>query len=161
MNNTILTYDDYLKEGFNYPNASTLNTPGMGNISSNSITDVVAVEEDDESSDGGGGRANRRSNMDRLRETGEWMKPNGNYQNRGWLVHNYASYMSEVQSNTRFQVGQKVRCVSNEKESFGMVGKIIAFEDNTIRWEVIDSETGVGQGAKQYRCHASELELAM
>ena len=42
-----------------------------------------------------------------------------------------------------------------------MVGKIVAFEDNTIRWEVIDSETGVGQGAKQYRCHASELEPAM
>ena len=158
MNKIVKTYDVFLSEGFNDPTASVLNTPGMGNVSASSISDVTSVDEDEESADADQAKTQK---MQELRATGDWMKPNGNYQNRGWLVHNYASYMSEVQSNTRFQVGQKVRCVSNEKESFGMVGKIIAFEDNTIRWEVLDSTTGVGQGAKQYRCHASELELAM
>ena len=151
--NTVLDFDAFLSEGFNSPSASTYNTPGIGNVTAN-FTD--SVFSDAESAD----QDKSRKHVDPTFEADySWMKPNGDYSNRQWLVKNYEMYKNEKQSMTRFQIGYPVRCVNNEHESFGKVGKIVAFEDNTIRWEVQHSETGVGITAKQYRCQAQDLEI--
>lgn len=90
-----------------------------------------------------------------------WMRPHGDYTNRSWLLPNYTTYQNQKQSNARFSIGETVCCIDPMKESYRQTGKIIAFEDNTIRWEVSNSATGVGQTAKQYRCHAAALEKVL
>ena len=155
--NTVLDFDGFLNEGFYNPSASIYNTPGIGNVIATNTTDVVT--EDEESSDQDD-KGKHLKVHEATSEDKSWMKPNGDYSNRQWLVKNYEMYQNEKQSMTRFQIGYPVRCVNNEHESFGMVGKIIAFEDNTIRWEVQHSETGVGITSKQYRCQAQDLEIA-
>lgn len=157
--NIILDFDAFLSEGFYNPSASTYNTPGIGNVSTTNITDVVMEEEVDDSPDQDG-KGKHLKVHEASSEDNSWMKPNGDYSNRQWLVKNYEMYQNEKQSMTRFQIGYPVRCINNEHESCGMVGKIIAFEDNTIRWEVQHSETGVGITSKQYRCQAQDLEIA-
>jgi hypothetical protein len=153
--NIVLDFDAFLTEGFYSPSASTYNTPGIGNVTAN-FTDSIFVSEDEESVD----QDKSRKHIEPTFEGDDsWMKPNGDYSNRQWLVKNYEMYKNEKQSMTRFQIGYPVRCVNNEHECFGMTGKIIAFEDNTIRWEVQHSETGVGITAKQYRCQAQDLEI--
>jgi len=88
-----------------------------------------------------------------------WMRPNSDYSNRKWLVSNYEMYQDIKQSMTRFQIGQEVRCVNPQHESNGLVGTIVSFEDTTIRWEVKNSENGVGTSSKQYRCYPIDLDL--
>lgn len=78
---------------------------------------------------------------------------------RSGLVGNYADYQNPSQSMAKFSIGDKVKCVNNSNECFGRTGKIVAFEDAYVRWEVQDSETGIGQTAIQYRCLAEELEV--
>jgi len=157
MNKTIKTYDEFLAEGQDL-GATTHNTPGMGNIASGSLDqptsfiDEVATPDQDMT-------AKHLKMHERGHHDDSWMRPSGDYSNRNWLVPNYEIFQNERQSNARFQIGQQVRCVSNGKSTYGMIGKIVAFEDNTVRWEVTGSENGVGQNAQQYRCHASELEL--
>jgi len=144
----IQDYDSFVNESFAAPAASTLNTPGMGNVTATDIitidTVAAAISVDE---------AGPTKELDRFR-------PNGDYSNRQWLVKNYEMYTNVSQSNTRFQIGESVRCIDPMKESYGKVGKIVAFEDNTIRWELVGSTVGVGQTSKQYRCHASKLMKA-
>lgn len=153
--NIILDFDAFLTEGFYNPSASTYNTPGMGNVVTGNNIVPVSLDSADQDGKGKHIKVHEASSEDN-----SWMKPNGDYSNRQWLVKNYEMYKNEKQSMTRFQIGYPVRCVNNEHESCGMVGKIVAFEDNTIRWEVQHSETGVGITSKQYRCHAEDLEIA-
>ena len=79
---------------------------------------------------------------------------------RSGLVGNYAEYQNTNQSMAKFSIGDKVKCVNGANECFGRLGKIVAFEDAYVRWEVENSETGIGQTAVQYRCLAEELESA-
>lgn len=154
MKKTILNYDEYLNE--NWMSASTFNTPGMGNVTSTSTTDAkgsLHVDSGDQDGKGKHLKMHERGHHD-----DSWMRPSSDYSYRNWLVPNYEMFMDQRQSNARFQIGQTVRCIDATSESNGMIGKIIAFEDNTIRWEVVSSTTGVGQTSKQYRCHAANLE---
>lgn len=155
MNKQILNYDEYIAE--NWMSASVFNTGGMGNMTSAPLDTPGSFFGD------GTAEQDDRPHHLRMHERGHhddsWMRPSGDYTNRNWLVPNYELFMDQRQSNARFQIGQMVRCVDATSESNGMIGKIIAFEDNTIRWEVINTETGIGQTAKQYRCHAHNLEL--
>ena len=152
----VATYTEFLAEGFNNPLASTYNTPGMGNVGPG-MTEV-AVDEDDDSGDQD--RSGKHLKIHEFAQrSDDWMRPRGDYSHRNWILPNLQSYMDERQSNARFQIGQEIRCIDPMKECYGMLGKIVAFEDNTIRWEAHNSATGVGQGAKQYRCLAAQLEL--
>lgn len=90
-----------------------------------------------------------------------WMKPRGDYSNRNWILPNYAAYMDTKQSNASFSIGDEVCCVDPGARSYGKTGVIVAFEDNTIRWEVKNTATGIGQTAEQYRCHAAMLRKVM
>ena len=154
MNKNILNYDEYITE--NWMSASVFNTGGMGNMTSSpigaqgSFLGNGTAEQDD--------RPHHLKMHERGHHDDSWMRPSSNYANRNWLVPNYEMFMDQRQSHARFQIGQTVRCVDPMSESNGLIGKIIAFEDNTIRWEVVSSTTGVGQTAKQYRCHAVNLE---
>jgi hypothetical protein len=56
------------------------------------------------------------------------------------------------QSMTRFQIGDRVVCIDDTLPCCHMRGKIIAFEDATIRWEADATQTGIGQTSQQYRC---------
>jgi hypothetical protein len=150
----IQDYDSFINEGFAAPAASVLNTPGMGNVTANNNTTEVTVQD---SADQDLAGKHLRMHEEGTPSGLERFRPNGDYSNRQWLVHNYEMYMNVGQSNTKFQIGEAVRCINPMKESYGKVGKIVAFEDNTIRWELAESEVGVGQTAKQYRCHASNL----
>ena len=156
MNKTVKSYDEFLAEGQDL-GASTYNTPGMGNIASGSLDqntsfiDEVATPDQDTT-------AKHLKMHERGHHDDSWMRPSGDYSNRNWLVPNYEIFQNERQSNARFQIGQQIRCVGKDKPTYGMIGKIVAFEGNTIRWEVTGSGNGVGQNAQQYRCHASELE---
>jgi hypothetical protein len=76
---------------------------------------------------------------------------------RSGLMGNFADMQNPMQSMARFQIGEMVQCCNPEMECNGLIGKIIAFEDNTIRWEVAGSATGIGQNSVQYRCHAEDL----
>ena len=156
MKNHILDYDKFLYEAWD--SAELANTPGMGNVTSGGAkTSFIASEVDSPDQDGKG----RHLKMhERGHHDDSWMRPSGDYSNRNWLVPNYEIFQDQRQSIARFQIGQMVKCVNPMKESYGMVGKIIAFEDNTIRWEALGSATGIGQGSKQYRCHAQDLELS-
>ena len=132
---------------------STYNTPGMGNATASgtktSFSDVTDSADQDKS----------RKHLDPAFEGDDsWMRPNGNSANRNWLIPNYNEFQDLKQSMTRFQIGQSVKCVNANHESCGLSGKIIAFEDATIRWEVSNSETGVGQTSQQYRCLPSDLD---
>jgi hypothetical protein len=158
MKKTILDYDAFVNEAFAAPTASVLNTPGMGNVTAAGTKVVAAFYMSDS------GDKDTRAKHLKMHERGHyddsWMKPSGDYSNRNWLVPNYEIYQRQAQSNARFQIGQQVKCVNPMKESYGMVGKIIAFEDNTIRWEATNTRTGVGAGSPlQYRCHAADLEV--
>lgn len=155
-NSNILDYDSFVNEGFASPLASITNTPGMGNVSATSFADVVSEDEESADQDGVGKHLKMH---ERGHHDDSWMRPSGNYSNRNWLVPNFEMFQNERQSNTRFQVGQSVKCINPSHESCGLTGKIIAFEDNTIRWEADHTATGVGQGSKQYRCLAADLEL--
>jgi hypothetical protein len=157
MKKTILDYDAFVNEAFAAPAASVLNTPGMGNVTA-AGTKVVAAFYMPDSGDKDT-RAKHLKMHERGHHDDSWMRPSGDYSNRNWLVPNYEIFQDQRQSMTRFQIGQAVRCVNTMHESFGKVGKIIAFEDNTIRWELASSETGIGQGSRQYRCHAADLDL--
>ena len=155
MKKVILSYDDFLVEG--YPSGDIYNTPGMGNVTSTTTTDARGaghVESGDQDGTGKHLKMHERGHHD-----DSWMRPSGDYKNRNWLVPNYEMFQNERQSNARFQIGQEVRCVNPGKECYGMSGKIVAFEDNTIRWECNDSTTGIGLGSRQYRCHAADLDL--
>ena len=159
MKKTILDYDTFLTEGYtpSLVSADLFNTPGMGNVASTTTTDAkgtLHVESGDQDKSARHLKMHEREHHD-----DSWMRPSGDYSNRNWLVPNYEIFQDQRQSMTRFQIGQAVRCVNNMHESFGKVGKIIAFEDNTIRWELASSETGIGQGSRQYRCHAADLDL--
>lgn len=154
MKNIIKDYDTFLTEGFNAPSASTLNTNGMGNVSAsgatNSFSDTVAESGDQDKS---------RMHINPKHEVGDsWMRPNGDSSNRSGLVHNFTDYQDIKQSMTRFQIGENVRCVHPGAESNGLTGRIVAFEDAMIRWEANNSETGIGQTSKQYRCLPAHLE---
>jgi hypothetical protein len=153
MNNFIKDYDTFVSEGFTSPMGSTYNTPGMGNVTASgtktSFSDVADSADQDKS----------RKHLDPAFEGDDsWMRPNGNSANRNWLIPNYNEFQDLKQSMTRFQIGQSVKCVNANHESCGLSGKIIAFEDATIRWEVSNSETGVGQTSQQYRCLPSDLD---
>lgn len=155
MNNIIKDYDTFLAEGFTAPFASTYNTEGMGNVSSSGAkTSFSDVSESGDQDKSGGHIVPRHMVGD------SWMRPNGNLSNRAGLVHNFADYQNIKQSMTRFQIGQSVKCTHEGAESYGLTGKIIAFEDATIRWEADHSETGIGQTSRQYRCLPDHLELA-
>ena len=156
MKNRILNYDQFINESFTNPIASVFNTPGMGNVTSTSTTNTIGAHHLDS---GDQDKSGKRLKMhERSHHDYSWMRPNGNYKNRNWLVPNYELFQNEKQSNAQFQIGQTVRCIDPMQESFGMTGKIVAFEDNTIRWEASSTKTGVGQTAKQYRCHAAQLQ---
>lgn len=127
-------YEDFIAE--NWGISTLFNTPGIGNMAAAA---TISLDE-----------AGPTKELDRFR-------PNGNYQNRGWIAPNFSDYMDVKQSNTRFQIGDTVACIDKSKDTYGMIGKIIAFEDNTIRWESLASATGIGQNAEQYRCHAAML----
>jgi len=77
---------------------------------------------------------------------------------RSGLAGNYSDYQNVNQSMAKFSIGDKVKCVNGANECFGRTGTIIAFEDAYVRWELDNSETGIGQNATQYRCLAEELE---
>ena len=159
MKKTILDYDAFVNEGYtpSSVSADVFNTPGMGNVGGSSFSSSVA---DDETASGDAKKSLRHLKMhERGHHDNSWMKPSGDYSQRNWLVPNYEIYQNERQSMTRFQIGQAVRCVNKMHESFGKVGKIIAFEDNTIRWELAGSATGIGQSSVQYRCPAQDLDL--
>jgi hypothetical protein len=156
MKKHILNYDEYLTEGFSNPIASLFNTGGMGNVSSTTTTDTVGshhIESGDQDKEAKHLKMHERGHHD-----DSWMRPSGNYKHRNWLVPNYEIFQNERQSMARFQIGQTIRCINPMEKTFGMMGKIVAFEDNTVRWEVLGSETGIGQTAKQYRCHAASLQ---
>jgi len=160
MKKLILDYDSFVNEGY-APNsiaAVVFNTPGMGNVSSSSIN--TSFDDDDEDSGDGDGKAKHLKIREHGQFNNSWMGPSGDYSHRNWLVSNYEIFQNEKQSNARFQIGQFVKCINPMKESYGMVGKIIAFEDNTVRWEAILTKNGIGQNALQYRCHAQDLEHA-
>jgi hypothetical protein len=146
----VFDYDTFVNEGFANPTASVFNTPGMGNAS---VGSTIVVDSADQDKVAKHLKIHERSNR-----SDAWMRPNGDYSNRNWLVPNYETYQNQKQSNARFSIGETVRCIDPMKDSHGMIGKIVAFEDNTIRWEVSNSATGVGQTAKQFRCHAAQLE---
>lgn len=153
MKNIIKDYDTFLGEGFNTPSASVLNTGGMGNVSaSGTQTSFSDVSES-------GDQDKNKKHIDPKHAAGDsWMRPNGNFSNREGLVHNFTDYQDIKQSMTRFQIGDEVRCVHQGSESNGLTGRIVAFEDATIRWETDNSKTGIGQTAKQYRCLPAHLE---
>lgn len=150
MKKNILNYDTFLNEGYtpSTVSADVFNTPGMGNVTVGGTKAVAMFYLGDK---------------DKIHERGQkddsWMRPSGDYTNRNWLVPNYENYQNQRQSMARFQIGQAVRCVNTLHEANGKIGKIIAFEDNTVRWELASSETGIGQGSRQYRCQAQDLEL--
>jgi len=150
----VATYEEFLTEGFANPIASVVNTSGMGNVGPG----MTEVSEDDDSGDQDSAAKHLRMH-ETAHRSDAWMRPRGDYSHRNWILPNLQAYMNERQSNARFQIGQEIRCIDPMKECYGMTGKIVAFEDNTIRWEATNSATGVGQGAKQYRCHAAQLEL--
>jgi hypothetical protein len=154
MSIKIFSFDEFLIEG--YPSADIYNTPGMGNVTSTTTTDARDAGHADSGDQDGTGKHLKMH--ERGHHDDSWMRPSGDYKNRNWLVPNYEMYQNQRQSNARFQIGQEIRCVSPGKDCYGMSGKIVAFEDNTIRWECKNSETGVGQTAKQYRSLAEELE---
>ena len=76
---------------------------------------------------------------------------------RSGLMGNFTAEQNPMQSMARFQIGEMVQCINPEMECNGMIGKIIAFEDNTIRWSALGTDTGIGQTSKEYRCHAEDL----
>lgn len=160
MKNHILDYDKFVNEGYtpSLVSADTFNTPGMGNVTSGGARGSFSPIVDDTADRDGSARHLKMH--ERGHHDDSWMRPSGDYSNRNWLVPNYEIFQNQRQSNARFQIGQMVKCVNPMKESYGMVGKIIAFEDNTIRWEAMGTATGVGQTSKQYRCHAQDLEIS-
>lgn len=154
----ILDYDTFVNEGYtpSSVSADVFNTPGMGNVTSAPYSGKGTMHLDSGDQDD---QAKHLKMHERGHHDNSWMKPSGDYSHRNWLVPNYEIYQNERQSMTRFQIGQAVRCVNKMHESFGKVGKIIAFEDNTIRWELAGSATGIGQSSVQYRCPAQDLDL--
>jgi len=81
-----------------------------------------------------------------------------NESDRSGLMGNYQQHQDPSQSMTNFSIGDMVHCINPDLECGGMCGKIISFEDTSIRWEVIDTETGIGQTAVQYRCLPQDLQ---
>lgn len=81
-----------------------------------------------------------------------------NESDRSGLIGNFQQYQQPSQSMTNFSIGDIVHCINPALECGGRGGKIIAFEDATIRWEAINTETGVGQTAVQYRCSPQDLQ---
>jgi hypothetical protein len=153
------SFEEFLSESFSAPSASLANTPGMGNVAA--LDDSGAEDIGNFSTSSGDQDGLRKFHSDLVIEddgTDGWMRPNGNYQKRGWIAHNFSQYMNLHQSNARFQIGESVVCVDPDMGCFGQLCRIVAFEDNTIRVEVYNSETGVGQTAKQFRCYASCLK---
>ena len=152
------SFEEFLNEdhGPTAWSASLANTPGMGNVSASGAVGTFTDAFDSGDQDG-----NKRFHSDLVIEddgTDGWMRPSSKYQKRGWLLPNYVQYMNLHQSNARFQIGESVVCIDPAIGCFGQLCKIVAFEDNTIRIEVVNSETGVGQTAKQFRCVASCLK---
>jgi hypothetical protein len=150
MKKKVFDYDEFLNES--HPatawSASLFNTPGIGN--------VIVPNKDVEATRNlkGGTYMHERGHHD-----DSWMRASGDYTNRNWLVPNYEIFMDERQSLTRFQIGEAVRCVNpNMRDCYGKMGKIVAFEDQTIRWEEFGSETHVGLTARQYRCKPQDLD---
>lgn len=154
MSNHIHDYDSFIKES-SADSASLFNTGGMGNV-------TAAVEK---GTFHGGESADQDKTAQHLRmherahRGDDWMRPSGDYKNRNWLVPNYEIYQNERQSMARFQIGDRVRCIDPAMETYGCTGKIVAFEDRFIRWELDRTKTGVGQTAKQYHCLPQHLEL--
>jgi len=154
MSNHVKDYDKFINEAAD--SASTFNTPGMGNVSVGGVkgtfqdTDVDTGDQDK--------TAHHLKMHERAHRGSDWMRPSGDYKNRNWLVPNYEIYMDERQSMARFQIGDEVRCIDPMVETYGQVGRVISFEDRAIRWELRGSKTGIGQGAKQYRCLPQHLE---
>ena len=152
------SFEEFLNEDHaaTAQSASLFNTPGMGNVSVSGALGTFA-----DAFDSGDQDTHKRFHADLVIEddgTDGWMRPSGNYRNRNWLLPNYTQYMNLHQSNARFQIGERVVCIDPDMGCFGQLCKIVAFEDNTIRIEIINSKTGVGQTAKQYRCVASCLK---
>jgi hypothetical protein len=145
------TFEEFIAESL----GSTLyNTPGMGNVVSSTQPKIIGANQ----SDSGDQDGMRKFHPDILEDHSEnWMRPRGDYSNRSWILPNYAQYQRLHQSNTRFSIGDTVQCLNQDLPCYGTIGKIVAFEDNTIRFEVLGTETGIGQTAKQYRCHAGSL----
>jgi len=151
MEKQVLDYDGFLNENHTATawSASLNNTPGMGNATVAGTKAVPAFYVSD-----------LGDKKERVQHDDSWMRPSGDYKNRNWLVPNYEMFQSERQSMTRFQIGEAVRCVNpNMRDCYGKMGKIVAFEDQTIRWEEFGSETHVGQTSRQYRCKPQDLDL--
>ena len=89
-----------------------------------------------------------------------WSKPNAPQGAIGHAAvsHSLGKYMDRSQSMTNFSVGDRVRCIDPVSSSCDLEGKIIAFEDAFIRWEVDLSSTGVGINPREYRCKPEQLE---
>ena len=102
--NIVKKYEDFIGESWGI--STIYNTPGLGNIAGAA---TISVDE-----------AGPTKELDRFR-------PNGDYTNRKWLVKNYERYTDVSQSNTRFQIGDTVACIDKSKDTYGMIGKIIAF----------------------------------
>ncbi len=152
----VKNFDEFISEAWAYTwdSASLFNTNGMGNVVvGHAASGINHVESGDQDK-----TARHLKMHERTHKGDSWMRPSGDYSNRNWLVPNYEIFQNQRQSNARFQIGEAVRCINPEAASYGMSGKIVAFEDNTIRWEATNSKTGVGQTARQYRCHAATLQ---
>jgi hypothetical protein len=159
MEKKVFDYDEFLNESS--PTApgydgSFFNTPGLGNVVPGTVGDIATYSDGDEN-------AIKKMPGTNMHERGHndysWMKPSGDYTNRNWLVPNYELFMDERQSLARFQIGEAVRCVNpNMRDCYGKMGKIVAFEDQIIRWEEFGSETHVGLTARQYRCKPQDLD---
>jgi hypothetical protein len=153
----IQSYKEFLNEDHTSWNATLSNTLGMGNVStSGTVGTLVGVS--DESGDQDEFKKFHSDLVIEEDRTDSWMRPRSDYHNRNWILPNYAQYMNLHQSNTRFQIGDEVVCIDPNMGCYGKKGRIVAFEDNTIRFEIHNSETGVGQTAQQYRCVASCLK---
>ena len=148
------TFEEFIAESF----GSTLyNTPGIGNVATTQQPEVINTYFD--SDDSGDQDDTKKFHPDMLEDhSADWMRPRGNYTNRSWILPNYIEYQRLHQSNTRFSIGDTIQCLNHDLPCYGKIGKIVAFEDNTIRFEVLGTETGIGQTAKQYRCHAGSLQ---
>jgi hypothetical protein len=153
------SYEEFLNEDHAPTawSASLSNTLGMGNVSTVNGT-FTSNFSDISSGDQDGTKAFHTDLVIEDDGTDGWMRPSGDYSKRNWLLPNFVQYMNLHQSNARFQIGDSVVCVDPNMGCYGKKGRIVAFEDNTIRFEIHNSETGVGQTAQQYRCVASCLK---
>lgn len=90
----------------------------------------------------------------------EWTQPNAQVGSIGHAAveNSFGKHQDPTQSMTVFSVGDPVRCINPGKPEYGRIGKIVAFEDVTIRWRENNTDEAVGIDGIEFRSRPQDLE---